>query len=68
MDTARDWIRQYQIMLNNIKIGRIAAYVHIASNAANHLIPTTYELQYNSGKFDLEYVSNSISFKFQEVG
>ena len=41
---------------------------HIASNAANHLIPTTYGLQYNCDKFNLEYVSNSISFKFQEVG
>ena len=40
----------------------------IASNAANHLIPTTYGLQYNCGKFNFEYVSNSISFKCQDVG
>ena len=39
---------------------------HIARNAANHLIPTTYGLQYNCGKFKLEYVSDSLSFKFQQ--
>ena len=27
--------------------------------AANHLIPTTYGLQYNCGKFNLEYVSTA---------
>ena len=41
---------------------------HITRNAANFLIPTIYGLQYNCGKFNLEYMSNSISFKFQEVG
>ena len=39
---------------------------HIARNAANHLISTTYG-QYNCGKFKLEYVSNSISFKFSRM-
>ena len=38
---------------------------HIARTAADHLIPTPYGLQYNCGKFNLEYASNSISFKFQ---
>ena len=41
---------------------------HIARNAENYLIPTIYGLQHNCGKFNLEYVSNSIAFKFQEVG
>ena len=39
---------------------------HIAGTAANHLIPTPYEIQYNCGKFKLEYVSMSVSFKFQQ--
>ena len=39
---------------------------HIARNAANHLIPTTYGLQYNYGKFNLEYVSSSISSNFRK--
>ena len=38
---------------------------NIARNVANDLIPATYG-QYNCGKFKLEYVSNSISFKFQQ--
>ena len=41
---------------------------HIARNAGNELLPTIYGLQYNCGQFNLEYVSNSISFKFQEIG
>ena len=39
---------------------------HIARSAANHLIPTPYGIKYNCGKFKLEYVSNSISFKFHQ--
>ena len=59
------WTRQ-AIEFDSIKSCRI--WKKIASNAANHLISTTYALQYNCGKFNLEYVSNSIAFKFQEVG
>ena len=39
---------------------------HISRNSENHLIPTTYGLQYNRGYFKLENVSNRISFKFQD--
>ena len=34
--------------------------VDIVRNAANHLIPTTYGLQYNTGWFKLENVSQLI--------
>ena len=39
---------------------------HIALTADNDLIPTPYGLQQNCRKFKLKYVSDSISFKFQE--
>ena len=39
---------------------------YIARTAVNHLIPTPYEKLYNCDKFKLEYVSNSISFKFKQ--
>ena len=39
---------------------------HVARTAANHLIPTPYGLQYNCGKFNQEYVSQSNSMKFQQ--
>ena len=66
LGTAGDWIRQYQIMLNYRKSAKLPHIEHIARKTANHLIPTTYGLQYNCGKFMLEYVSNNISFKFQQ--
>ena len=38
---------------------------HIAPTAANHLKSTPFGLQYNYGKFMLEYVSKIIFFKFE---
>ena len=53
--TSRVWTRQ-AIEFDNIKscqtIEKSAEFpylVHIARNVANHLIPTTYGLQYNCG-------------------
>ena len=39
---------------------------HSGRTAANHLIPAPYGIQYNCSKFKAKYVSNRISFKFQQ--
>ena len=66
LETAGDWTREYQFMLNNRISADLPHMEHIARTAANHQIPTTYGIQYNCSKFKLEYLSNCICFKFQQ--
>ena len=48
------------------KSAELSHMEHIARTSTNHLIPKRYGLQYQCGKFKLEYVFNGISFKFQQ--